>query len=223
MKKFCVFLCLCAMCFMFCGCQQDVKNDLLDNLSDVRYNVFAGQNTELTANLMCGIREISYAYDGISNKKCEFGIITVSLKDKKDYENISYTLIIGESEIKGTLDENPYDHTFMTDIERIIGTENSVYLTLDGIVTNMLLVCESATWQVQYADAIDIAFSCLETEITNFYQSKKLCAEGYLKIIFDQNSTTNPFYWYFGVVGQNGESVAVIIDPQTGLIITKSV
>lgn len=208
---------------MFSACEQDVKEDLLDNLSDVRYNVFAGQNSELCANLMCGVREISYSYDGISNKKCEFGVISVTIKNKNNYENISYTLTVGESIITGTLEENPYDHTFMTDIERIIGCDKSVYLTLEGITTNMLLVCESASWQVQYDEAIDIAFESLESEITKFYQKKKLCAEGYLKIIFDQNSTTKLFYWYFGVVGQNGETVAVIIDPQTGDIITKSV
>ena len=50
-----------------------------------------------------------------------------------------------------------------------------------------------------------------------------LRAESYLKIIFDQKSNTTPYYWYFGIVGENGENIAVIIDPANGNIITQNI
>ena len=210
------------MCVAFVGCSTSLEQQMTDNLSDVRYNIFTAQNENISVSLMSGMRENPYSYDGVTHKKCEFGIITVTLKNASSAEGLSFVLVVDGVEIKGVLEENPYDHTFMTDIEKIIDCQSQVYFNLDGLAQNMIMTCESATWQVQYIDALKIGKNELLGEVGRFVKDNVLHAETYLKIIFDQNSTENPYYWYFGVVGENGENIAVIINPTTAEIITRS-
>lgn len=223
MKKLFFCLWMIALCvFPLTACKVNVKSDVIDNMSDIRYNIFAGQTSHLSASLMCGMRENPYNYDGVHKKVTEFGVVTVSIKNLDKQESYNYTLNIGDNKITGFLEENPYDHTFMTDIEKIIDCENAVYLSVEGVAENVQLICESKNWQIQYKNAIDIAYNNLEQDFVALYDKKKFKAECYLKIVHDQNNVSNPYYWCFMVVGQNGEAKSVIIDVNNGLVVTKS-
>lgn len=207
-------------CAMLSGCGLNVKSDVLNNLSDVRYCVFVGQSDGVVANLMCGMRENPYSYDGKSNKKTEFGVITVFFKNRLS-EDLHYSLSVGKSSYAGVLEENPYNHSFMADIQKIVDGEG-VYLTIEGVVDGMQLMPESKAWAVQYDKALDIAYEVLEEKLKGLYSSRRFCGECYLKIVLDQSSIDNPYYWCFMYVGQNGESGSVIIDVNSGEVLTKS-
>ena len=207
-------------CAMLSGCGLNVKSDVLNNLSDVRYSVFVGQSDGVVANLMCGMRENPYSYDGKSNKKTEFGVITVFFKNRPS-EDLHYSLSVGKSSYAGVLEENPYNHSFMADIQKIVDGEG-VYLTIEGVVDGMQLMPESKDWAVQYDKALDIAYEVLEEKLMGLYSSRRFCGECYLKIVLDQSSIDNPYYWCFMYVGQNGESGSVIIDVNSGEVLTKS-
>lgn len=207
-------------CAMLSGCGLNVKSDVLNNLSDVRYSVFVGQSDGVVANLMCGMRENPYSYDGKSNKKTEFGVITVFFKNRPS-EDLHYSLSVGKSSYAGVLEENPYNHSFMADIQKIVDGEG-VYLKIEGVVDGMQLMPESKDWAVQYDKALDIAYEVLEEKLMGLYSSRRFCGECYLKIVLDQSSIDNPYYWCFMYVGQNGESGSVIIDVNSGEVLTKS-
>lgn len=221
MKKISVIVLL-ALCFVLAGCGSDLKTSLVENLSDIRYNIFVGQDEDVNISLMCGMRENPYAYDGISNKKCEFGIITVQTNGQ-NFESLPYELTVDGAKISGTLEENPFDHTYMIDIEKIISSESAVYITIESLANNMILTCESCSWEVQYDDAIELGIKELFDSTDMFVEDGRLKAETYLKIIYDQKDSESPYYWYFGIVGENGENIAVILDVHTGAVITKSV
>ena len=223
MKKFLVatLAVLIMVCLGLSGCGLNAKSDVVNNLSDIRYSVFVGQNDVVVANLMCGMRENPYSYDGVSNKKTEFGVLTIFFKNRPS-ENLHFSLSVGKSSFAGTLEENPYNHSFMADIQKIVDSAESVYLTIEGVAENMQLMPESAGWEIQHAEALDIAFTTLEEDLMNLYSSRKFCGECYLKIVLDQSSVDNPYYWCFMYVGQKGESGSVIIDVHTGEVLTKT-
>lgn len=224
MKKFGLTAIVAVMMFLFVGvsgCGLNVKSDVVNNLSDVRYSVFVGQSQGVVSNLMCGMRENPYSYDGKSNKKTEFGVITVFFENKPE-EELHFSLSVGKTNYAGTLEENPYNHSFMADIQKIVDGDEGVYLTIEGVVKDMQLMPESKDWAVQYDKALDIAFEALEEDLMMLYSSRKFCGECYLKIVLDQSGIENPYYWCFMYVGQNGESGSVIIDVNTGEILTKS-
>ena len=224
MKKFGLTALIAVMMFVFVGlsgCGLNAKSDVLNSLSDVRYSVFVGQSDGVVANLMCGMRENPYSYDGKSNKKTEFGVVTVFF-EKHPVQELHYSLSVGKTSFAGTLEENPYNHSFMADIQKIVDGEGGVYLTIEGVVDGMQLMPESKDWAVQYDKALDIAFEVLEEDLMNLYSSRRFCGECYLKIVLDQSSIDNPYYWCFMYVGQNGESGSVIIDVNSGEVLTKS-
>lgn len=208
-------------CTMLAGCGLNTKSDVINNLSDIRYCVFVGQNDDAVVNLMCGMRENPYSYDGVSNKKTEFGVLTVFFKNRQS-ENLHFSLNVGKASYAGALEENPYNHSFMADIQKIVDCEDAVYLSIEGVVENMQLLPESLGWKIQYSQALDIAYSALEEELASLYSSRKFCAECYLKIVLDQSSIDNPYYWCFMYVGQNGQSGSVIIDVNSGEVLTKT-
>ncbi|MDD4815933.1 MAG: hypothetical protein PHQ62_02185 [Clostridia bacterium] len=222
MKKFKILAIIFAVAIIFCSCKFDIQGEVLDNISDVRYNLFEAKTENLTATLMCGMRESPYAYDGVSNSKCEFGIITITYKVRPETEAIPYTLRVGSAVFEGNLEENPFDHTYMVDIEKIVDNTASICLKLENFDSELQMACISSNWAVQYDNALTIAMQGVEDDLLQFFSSKKFLAECYLKIIFDQKSTTSPYFWYFGIIGENGTTVALIIDTETGEILTKS-
>lgn len=220
-KKITLLFCLLAMPALLCACKTNIKSDVVNHTSDIRFNIFVGQADGVSANLMCGLRENPYNYDGKSCKKTDFGVITTTLAVHPT-ENVHFTITVNGVSQSGVLDENPYNHTFMADIEKIVDDESAVFLTIEGVVENMQLVCVSADWAVQYGDALDIAINALEDEIKSAYQNGKFCAECYLKIVLDQSNVDNPYYWCFMIVHQSGEKQTIIFDVQTGEILTQT-
>lgn len=202
------------------GCKKNVQDDVVNHMSDVRFGVFVGQTTGVCANLTCGLRENPYKYDGISARKTEFGILEVTLKDQQP-QNLHFVLCVNGSTFSGALEENPYNHTFMADIQKIVDINASVTLTLENICENMTLEAASKTWQVQYNDAINLACQAMHDDLQKLYHNRKFCAECYLKIIMNPNDIDSPFYWCFMFVGANGENGTVVIDPKTGQILTQ--
>ena len=222
MKKICAFLLLVVFCVVLTGCSKDIKTQMAGSVSDVRYHIFAGRTQNVSASLMCGVRENPYAYNGISNKTCEFGVITLNFQGDFS-EGLSFELKVDDYKISGVLEENPYDHNFMTDIKKIINPEQTVYLTVEGVVNDLLLPCVSKDWNVQYTSVLDIAFENIQEDLALFLENNHFKAECYIKIIHDLSSEEYPYYWYFGIIGENGNKLSLIIDPQTGEIITKNI
>lgn len=222
MKKLKFLTLIFAAAFLFLGgCGLNVKNEVADNISDIRYSMFEGVNQNFNATLMCGMRENPYEYDGISNQKTQFGVIAVVFNQIKQENQIAYKLIIDGAESNGYLEENPFDRSFMTDIGKIIDTTSSVQLLLDGEIDPIVLTPISADWQIDYTKALEIALTTLEADLKPFFNNKQFAAECYLKIIHDQKNMGSPYYWYFGVIGQNGQNKTLIIDVHSGEIITQ--
>ena len=220
-KKIALVACVLALPVLMVACTTNMKSDVLNNTSDIRYNIFVGQADGVAVNLMCGLRENPYNYDGKSCKKTDFGVLTATLKTRPT-ENVHFTITIDGAAQSGVLDENPYNHTFMADIEKIVDDESAVFITIEGVVENMQMVCVSADWAVQYGDALDIAITSLEEEIKNAYQNRKFCAECYLKIVLDQANVDNPYYWCFMILKSDGTSKSIIFDVETGEILTET-
>lgn len=223
MKKLIIFAIICVVAILSTSCKLDMQSEVLDNMSDIRYNLFEAKTEDFTATFMCGMRENPYEYDGVSNSKCEFGIITITYKVRPLLEEIDFVLKVNNSDFVGVLEENPYDHTYMADIEKIIDSEAEIFLAIDDLESDLQFTSISSSWAVQYADALTIALENVNDDLPQFFSSKQFLAECYLKIIFDLKSTTAPYFWYFGIVGQGGATVALIIDTETGEILTKSI
>ena len=209
--------------FLLTGCGYDIKYEMLNSMSDVRYNLFEAKTESMKVTLMCGMREEPYEYNGVSNQKCEFGVITVYFTELQEAEEIEFTLQAGDIEYTSALERNPFHHNYMTDIEALIDDEANVYLTIDGIGSEMILVCVSKNWGVQYQNALEIATEHFEIDAKQFFNNRKFNAECYLKIIYDENSDLETYLWYFGIVGTDNNRLSLVVDVNSGQILASSI
>ena len=149
-----IAVCAVAFATFFTGCGTSIKTDVINNMADIRYNLFVGQAENVSVNLMCGMRENPYQSDGIAKKNVQFGVITATFKVHPT-QIVHFALTVGSQTYAGVMEENPYNHTYMVDIEKIVSSEEGVYLTIENVAQNMQLIPESKDWTVQYGQALD--------------------------------------------------------------------
>ncbi|MDD3862399.1 MAG: hypothetical protein PHV79_00885 [Clostridia bacterium] len=204
------------------GCGYNIKDEMINNLSDIRYNLFEAKTLDLRVTLMCGLREEPYDYNGVSNAKVEFGVISVHFSNLAERETYDFNLKVNDKEFSGELEKNPYNHNFMADIESLVNDDAQIYLSIESIENELMLVCINKNWQIQYQDALEIATVQLEEEAKKFFQKRKFAAECYLKILYDENSDLDTYLWYFGIEGQDKKRISLVIDVHSGDILAKN-
>lgn len=220
MKILKIFVLIVATLFLCVGCKFDLKEDVYDNISEIRYNLYVGENAYFKANFSSGMRENPYSFDGISNSKCEFGVLSVDFKNLENKNQIAYSLTVDSIQANGYLEENPFDHTFMVDIEKLIETKNNIILKIEGFDNDIILSPISQEWQTTYSDVLDLILSKYEENFNIFVKNNKFNAECYLKIIYDKTNAQNPYFWHFSAIGTDGTKISFIVDVNSGEIIS---
>ena len=224
MKKIFVGTLLVILTLVFSACGANKIDLMLDNIAEVRYNVFSGENEEYTATFMSGERENPYIVNGICEDKTEFGMLTIKYKSTDMPMVAQYKLIIDEQEYNGNLEYNNYEGTLMVDINKVVNDNASISL---AVITNQgesecQLNAKTDNLEITWRSALEIAVSEWGNELDEYISKGKLNGEIYIKIITDLNSNFDTYYWYVSIVGNNGNTNGVIIDPQSGEVIAKN-
>ncbi len=212
-----------AMAFAFCGCGTTQSELILQNIAEVRYNIFSGENNIYVATFMSGKRESPYVVNGICEKQVEFGMLTVKYKSK-DMPNVAqYELSIGENVYKGNLEYNNYESSLMVDIQKVVADDAQIKLK---VITNIdEQTCElspkTKDMEITWRTALDIALESMGDDVKSYISKNKINGEVYVKIITDLNSNFDDYYWYVSIVRTDGKTSGVIIDPQSGEVIAK--
>ncbi len=216
MKKFiCIFLTIFCV-IIFAGCSNSLSNIIKDNMSDMRINFFEGENNLFFADLSCGYREETFAYDGISTAKKQCGVLSVEFKNTYSYSQISVTVNIDGNKKDYVLERSPFENKYMVDLEKIIENDKIIEINLKNQLDICTLKCVSNSWNIQYEKAIEIGVKKYQTELEKLYFNGKLNAEGYLKIISKPNYDKK--FWYFSFIDKASNSKSMLIDVSTGEI-----
>jgi hypothetical protein len=198
------------------------------NLSEVRYNLFQGSTANLNATLMSGEREDPYALDGVNEPLVDFGVITVSfLTDISGLMGVpTYKLTVDDKYYEGTLEKDPFRKNYVADVGVIIPDTSQVYLLVewDSLYETLKLEPISTNWQVDWQKALDIAVNQIgEKRFNSLVEQGKLKAEVQVQIIADVQGIIEDYYWYVNMYGQNGSIFTVVIDPNSGGIVTERI
>ena len=124
----CVCCVLCLSTFL-CGCGEvNFKTHAHTYISEYRKNLFANKTGSLLATFTSGERERDYDLTGVKTPLVDFGVLTV-----KFYMDIGDTLPTFELKVNnktysGQLDKNPYDGSFVYDIETQVDDESDIPL-----------------------------------------------------------------------------------------------
>ncbi|MBE7075099.1 MAG: hypothetical protein E7376_03895 [Clostridiales bacterium] len=221
MKKILCIILLSSLLFCISGCSNQIADLIKENMSDLRINYFVGENENMFANLSCGYREQTFAYDGISTQKVECGVLSVGFNTIYSYSSISVILIVDNIEQEYVLQHSPYENVYMVDIEKILTEENIISLKLKNSANELSLNNVSNSWNVQYDKALNIAGTTLQDELNLLYFNGKFNAEGYLKIVSKKDFEKT--YWYFSYIDRSGNSNSLLIDVQTGEVTKREI
>jgi len=229
MKKILCILSIAVCGMLFVGCGSNAKNETNFNnhLIEIRNNLFAGQDETYYATVCTGEREKEYALDGVVNELTPFGIVTFSRLDNEMLKQDSYqfTLIINGENVVGSLEKSPYDNKYSADIEQVIADDAEITLELvvDGTNFSQALGNVSSNFTVNKDRAISIACEQLKDSVKGLSKQKGEYSEAFIKILKDYSGESNRYFWYVGIISPEGKTSGVLIDANSGDIISKKV
>lgn len=222
MRKIKTIVPIMLVCIMLAGCNK-VLSGAKNNISEVRQNIYIGQTDSIVASFMSGKREEDYVINGVSTPLIEFGVIAVSLQNVNvGYSKTGqYTLLHGDQNFSGTLQLNPFDNSYVADIGQIIdGDSMTITVTIGSFSDEVRLTKANTSWNIDHNEALKIACKCLKSDLKD-WTKKGFDGEVYIKIIHDSKISDKDYFWYVSFVNTSGSQHSVIIDTNTGKILTK--
>lgn len=208
-----------------CNAKKESVKKISDHLIEVRNNIYVGQDENYYATFCSGQREEPYSLDGVVNDMVEFGIITFSKQDnsKIGLNEIMFTITINQESISGKLEKSPYDNTFSADIEKQVddNAEITIEVNVNGTAFSQTLFNESKNFVINQQKAIEIAGEELQESIINMKDENGKTMEAMIKILKDFSGESNNYYWYVGIVSCSGETAGILIDANSGEVISK--
>ena len=224
MKKFGIFLTVILCISVLYACKSPQYNKAIDNLAEIRNNIYIGENESVKGVFMSGEREKEYVINGYATPLIEFGVITFSLigTNLTPAKTGTYTIKIDNETYNGQLELNPFDNTYVADIGVKIQTNKDIVakITIGSFESEITLRQRNKDWKTTSLDALKLACKSLKKEIKNYDKEDFEC-EVYVKIIHDENISSDKYFWYVNFVGRKGINHSVIIDPNTKEILAK--
>lgn len=218
-------LILILLCIPFFGCSNNLRTLVQNKLSEVRYNLFMACNDEIIVKFSSGFREDPYILNGKSENKKEFGIITVKfLKPISNKTSLpSFVITISDMDFDGEFELNPFDQTYVQDIETFVLDESSVYIKISfaDFSFESSLKNVSKDFAISHKDALNTFVNTYQKEIQQILKSNH-DFEIYVKIINDPSLEIDKNYFYVCLISTIGESFSMVIDPQNGNILAKN-
>ncbi len=216
---------LCVICLIcLFGCHNQKLYDMaLNCIAEVRELMFCGSNNNIKATLISGFREEDYVVNGYCTDPMEFGVLTFEvLADVSFLENVNYVLTIGSVRFDGKLEHNPYNDTYVCDIQKKITPGQNIFAKIiaGDFVENVELFSVTNNWVLDYNDALKTACIELDDELKEFVKDEQFCGECYIKILND-DELNNSYYWFVNFVSRFGKNYAVVVDPITAEILAK--
>ncbi|MDR0850577.1 MAG: hypothetical protein LBN07_03800 [Christensenellaceae bacterium] len=189
-------------------------------ISEYRKNLFVAINDDLGVSFVSGKRENPYKYDGKCKELVEFGVLTVKFHEPFVGVNPSFTLYIDSFQYNGQLDFNPFDGTYVADIEKEFSDDIDISLRLHagGEDYDMALSCVSKDFGIDYKQAFNVAIHAMQTYIEPHIKSGVLEGEIFIKFVGDNTMQLDTIYYYVYFVPKEGDSAACLIDIEGNII-----
>jgi len=231
MRKFKILMCfyifcICFIClFCFSGCGGNLSEELQDKLSEVRFNLFETENEFVNVKFTSGFREEPYVLNGKSENKKEFGVITVKfLMETTNLSGMpSFIITISDMDFDGEFELNPFDQTYVQDIETFVLDESEIYIKVSwqDFVFESKLTNISNTFNYTHKDALNAFTKEYKSKIEKLLKNNS-DFEIYVKIINDPSLEIDKNYFYVCLITPLGESFSVVIDPMSLQILAKN-
>lgn len=221
-NKICLVICLVFFGVLLGGCSISIK-DVIDKTSDFRHHYFLTQTDFGNIEFYCGQRELEYEYNGISTKKVDYGIISISLKEKLNEKTLPISLCVDDYTYNIILEQNPFDDSYMYDIEKQVNPSSNIVVKFNtNKFPDTILECQSSKWKIDSSTALEISSKCLQDILKDNSKNGK-DFECYLRISHNIQNNEMLYFWTFSVKTNDLKSSSVVIDVNSGEILVKRI
>ena len=202
------------------GCGKKTVDYVNENMSEKTEIYFLGETDEVYVTLSSGEREEEYLMNGKSEKKVDFGLLTVNFFNEVVGNAINVKLSVDGTVQTVMLELNQFNSTYMVDLERkFSGNEKILIEYMDDEIE---LVNMSKDFGVSADKAIAIASKEISKKITKTKKLSSLNAECYLRVLDKHANNFQDLFWVFTVVNVKNETYSVVISTVDGSVLSKS-
>ena len=200
---------------LFIGCGKiNFNTHAHTYISEYRKNLFMNKTGNMIVTFTSGEREKDYDLTGTKTPLVDFGVLTVKFFIEVGDILPTFELKIDDKDYIGQLERNPFDGSFVFDIEKQVDDEAEITLKLIDFEQNLKLVCVSSSWKTTWEDAAQIFSQKFNSEILKHTSEGKFLGEIYIKIVSDSKDLEN-IYWYVLCVCQDGNIYSCLIEPNS--------
>ncbi len=214
MKKFAFIL-----SFLFClsflfGCNG--KPTLIENLSELRTDVFYGESENYKLKASYGFKESPFINDGKVGKT-EYAL-EFRLLEKTDDASYSISFPLNGSMVSANFSPNPVSHVLCARVqtEGFKEKEFSVTISCGGNQETIVLKSLLPQNTITFDKALSSLYNGQKDFIDTLYdQNGNFNAEIYLRVLVKDQKP----YWYVGLARGNNDLKALLIDGLDGKIL----
>lgn len=217
------FLLLVLVCsIFFSACEQDLTKTYKSHLADFRTTFFEGQTENFAVTFTTGLREEPYNLDGTAFPLVDFGVLTIYPNANCSKTSFKFSIEIDGEPTEGDFEKSPFDNSFAADIKKQVSCDAEVFVYIkDGQMVEVCkLNCVSKQFAIDAEKAVLVAIDDGGAALKEFLKNTNF--EIYVKVIVDLNGNLSEKFWYVMFLREDQAEYAVIIDPNSSKILTKS-
>jgi len=203
-----VFICA------LCGCNG--KPDYYSYVSDLRKDIFVGENDLFGVVVWAGARENPYASDGVKNPTKLNLTIKVTQKSETG-DKITAEIAYDEYRFVKELSFHPVKFAMASsfDVNVLPEKQMTVKLIYGDQSTELTLTSALNENTVAYSKALDSACNYCGDFIKRHTKKGKLEAEITVRLLAENGNN----YYYVGFVGADGEKKSVLLDGENATVL----
>ena len=206
------------LALLMTGCGQSQYDMAISKMSEITYSYFYGKCDTFEISISSGEREEPYVYDGKSQEKCDFALVTAKINTNSEKINMTFS-INGEASSQ-ILEYNIMTGTYMVDLEQQLDADDQISVKYGN--TQISVDCKSKEFAIGYQKAIEIGVNEFSEDMTKVTESGEFKAECYLKILDNISNNYDSSFWCFSIVDEKSQHLNCIIDTQTGNIVART-
>lgn len=201
--------------FVACGNKGGGKDAEKDNISRMTDTYYAGECELFAVSVESGKRERTFIADGKATDVIDFCRITVLPLKANAYESVNFVLSDGEKTLSGEIKKSDFGE-YCLDIQ-LDFVPKAVDVTA-GAETGKIELINVLNGTLSSKDAVNIAKDEFKDKIAAEYADGKPEREIYVKLI---TGDRNNYYYYVSFIGDGVDYWALLIDPETGDVVSK--
>lgn len=228
MKKLSVFIILTVMIaslFMFTSCARTKSetNILEKKVSYIDTHLYTGESKNFNILINRGKKEDTFIADGKVNEMKDFStlkLIPLQMdKMKKDY---SYKIVGEKGTMSGDLKKDTFGISFSSELQNLdsIGELNQIVITSADVEETIELVNKLKD-MIDWQDVLKIGDKEFNDVIKQEQKSDKFNREIHIKFINNKVDPKSPYYWYIAFLANTNDYWALLVEPESGNVISK--